>query len=574
MHKLKKCTKVILILFLITAISFCIFPASADDNETANQTTEQPTTEATTQQPTTSVSTVTLNQPSNGSTWTTYKTISYSASITGGTATLWAWDFNNDGTTDKTDTSGASSSSGTYTYSAAGTYSVKLTVTSTDSNVTQHANIPVTITEPELVALMELDIDEDTNTVSYESTTAGATSWSWDFGDGSSDSILKNGTHTYTKPDEYTVTLTAKSPAGKTATKTGTVDLNKVMAYFTVDKAGGSAPLTVKFTDKSSENPDTNDDIVKWVWDFDDGSAKTTVTKSSEADVSHTFTKEGDYDVTLTVTDEDDDTDSYEMLITVDNDVAPTAAFSLYSDDYDDEGKAPHTVRFIDKSKPSTETNSTIDEWYWQFINEDDKVVYYSYSQNPPSYTFEDAGKYTIKLTVTDKNEASDTEIKEDFIEVTLALSATFSASPASGYTPLTVSFTATDGSKNDYDIEEYHWTFGDGYTDKTTSRTTTHTYTTPGTYTVKLKVTDEEDNTYTYTKENCVTVNEYTTVTAATTQATPQPTVSSGSPATKSSGEQIFGLPGTEYVRDEMERFYGFYEEYLSFFAGIFGMK
>ncbi|MBN2733855.1 MAG: PKD domain-containing protein, partial [Methanomicrobiaceae archaeon] len=274
-----------------------------------------------------------------------------------------------------------------------------------------------------------------------------------------------------------------------------------------------------------------------------------------------------------TVTDEDDDTDSYELTITVDDDSAPTADFDLYSDDYEDSGAAPFAVRFIDESEPSEETNSTITEWYWEYIDEDGDIVHTSTSQNPYSYTFENAGLYTIRLTVTDEDGATDTETKEDFIEVTLGLSATFSASVTSGYAPLTVSFTATDGSDNDYDIEIYYWTFGDGAVTTTATGSTSHTYTTAGTYDVKLKVTDEEENTYTYTRENYITVNTKSTAAAATTQATTAPLTAANTVET-SSGTKIFGLPGTEFFRDEIERFYDFYEEYLSILTGMFGMS
>ncbi|MDD3978316.1 MAG: PKD domain-containing protein, partial [Methanomicrobium sp.] len=493
-----------------------------------------------------------------------------------GTATKWEWDFNNDGTVDKTDTSGASSCSGSYTYSAAGTYTVKLKVTSLDST----PNTPtksVTIKEPPLVAKMSWNLDKDDEELTYDSTTEGASSWSWNFGD-SGTSTLDNGTYTYTKSGKFNVKLTVKSPAGNTSYKTETVELDKVVAYFIPDKSSGSSPLTVKFTDESTENCDTRDYITKWIWDFGDGSPTTTITEASKADVEHTFTKEYDYDVTLTVTD-GVDTDKYKMTIIVDDDSAPAADFDLYSDDYNSKGKAPLTVRFKDKSKINTNTNSTIDKWYWEFINEDGEVIkpYASDTsayQNPPSYTFDKPGKYTIKLTVTDKDGASDTEIKEDFIEVTLGLSATFSAITTSGYKPLTVAFTASPGSDNDYAISKYYWEFGDGYTDSTTSRTASHTYTIAGTYTPKLTVTDSKGYTYTYKKDNYITVKDISQITAATTQATAAPTESLTELTDNSNGEKIFGLPGTEYFRDEMERFYSFYEEYLSLFAGIFGMK
>ncbi|MBN2733229.1 MAG: PKD domain-containing protein, partial [Methanomicrobiaceae archaeon] len=253
----------------------------------------------------------------SGTTWTTYNIVSFAGSISNGTASSWNWDFG-DSSTD------AASGSGTHTYSEAGTYTVTLTVTSADSDV---SNSPftdtITITEPPLVASFDIDLDDEE--LDYASTTTGAESWVWDFDDGSTDSTLESGTHIYTEPGDYTVTLTATSPAGNTSTYTEDIELNMLMAYFTADTVTGGVPLTVTFEDASSENPDTGDDIVEWEWDFDDGSSN--VVNDDDSDVEHTFDDEGTYTVTLTVTDEDDDTDSYELTITVDDDSAPTADF-------------------------------------------------------------------------------------------------------------------------------------------------------------------------------------------------------------------------------------------------------
>jgi large repetitive protein len=57
-------------------------------------------------------------------------------------------------------------------------------------------------------------------TVQFADNSTGAASWSWDFGDGTT-STQQNPTHTYTKPGNYTVTLTVGNSAGNnTVTKT------------------------------------------------------------------------------------------------------------------------------------------------------------------------------------------------------------------------------------------------------------------------------------------------------------------------------------------------------------------
>jgi PKD repeat protein len=65
-----------------------------------------------------------------------------------------------------------------------------------------------------------------------------------------------------------------------------------------------------------------------------------------------------------------------------------------------------------------------------------------------------------------------------------------FSASPTSGTAPLAVTF--TDGSTGG--VSSWAWTFGDGAT--STAQNPTHTYTTPGTYTVTLTGTTSSGTT------------------------------------------------------------------------------
>lgn len=76
----------------------------------------------------------------------------------------------------------------------------------------------------------------------------------------------------------------------------GAVDVNSMntppIAAFTADVESGCAPLTVNFTDNSTNFPQT------WTWDFDG-------TTSSEQNPSHIFSEPGTYNVSLTVSNLD-----------------------------------------------------------------------------------------------------------------------------------------------------------------------------------------------------------------------------------------------------------------------------
>ena len=131
-------------------------------------------------------------------------------------------------------------------------------------------------------------------TVTFNDTSTGSpTSWSWDFGDGVT-STLQNPTHTYTSVGSYTVIHTASNSM--------TIDHFKRMDYITVSPVvapvanfvgiplSGTAPLTVTFTDRSTNTP------TSWIWSFGDGST------STSQDPSHTYTSAGTYTVSLTAT--------------------------------------------------------------------------------------------------------------------------------------------------------------------------------------------------------------------------------------------------------------------------------
>jgi PKD repeat protein len=85
---------------------------------------------------------------------------------------------------------------------------------------------------------------------------------------------------------------------------------------------------------------------------------------------------------------------------------------------------------------------------------------------------------------------------------------ANFSFSPTSGTAPLTVTFDASASYDPDGSVVGYSWNFGDGATGS--GRVTSHTYTSNGTFTIRLTVTDNEGKTGSTTKSiTIVKVND-----------------------------------------------------------------
>jgi PKD repeat protein len=230
-------------------------------------------------------------------------------------------------------------------------------------------------------------------------------------------------------------------------------------AEFSASPTSGKVPLTVTFTDLSTNSP------TSWAWDFGDG------TTSDLQNPSHQYTVAGTYTVKLTVMNGDgSDEGVKEGYIIVNPKIPLEAQFIAYPR----QGTAPLSVLFVDVSRGSPE--STL----WDFGDGTTSTERF------PVHVYRDAGRYTVKLTVTNAA-GSDTVTREDYITVKPENPprAQFMAYPRQGTAPLSVLF--ADISRGN--VESRLWDFGDGTT--STERFAWHTYENHGKYTVTLRVTN-----------------------------------------------------------------------------------
>ncbi len=114
--------------------------------------------------------------------------------------------------------------------------------------------------------------------------------WSWDFGDGGT-SDLRNPSHEYAEPGDYTVILTATNPVGSVIeTKVNYISIFLLpKADFSADAIVGEPSFKVSFTDLSENMP------TEWLWDFGDGGS------SVLQNPTHTYIRSGFYTVNLTI---------------------------------------------------------------------------------------------------------------------------------------------------------------------------------------------------------------------------------------------------------------------------------
>ena len=114
-------------------------------------------------------------------------------------------------------------------------------------------------------------------------------------------------------------------------------------------------------------------------------------------------------------------------------------------------------------------------------------------TEENPSHTYTTSGSFTATLTVEDAEGLQDTDTVLITVETpdNEAPNAVAGATPTSGLVPLDVAFSST-GSTDDKGIVSYSWDFGDGSA-PSTEENPSHTYTTSGSFTATLTVTDEE---------------------------------------------------------------------------------
>ncbi len=300
-------------------------------------------------------------------------------------------------------------------------------------------------------------------TVTFTDQSSGApTSWQWDFdNDGNVDSTLQNPTHTFTTSGTYSVRLVARN-ANTEGTKT-VADmiraLGTVVPSFTTSASSGPAPLAVTFTDTSTEEPDS------WAWDFDnDGNVDSTAQNPT-----HSYTTPGTYSVRFTATNEGGSaTTTQTNLITVFTQVAADFSATPLA------GLIPLQVTFTDL------TTGDATDWAWDFENDGTTD---STLQNPV-FIYTTPGNYTVKLTASGPG-GTDTETKVGYVAVAGPVVADFSASSTREYNTTSINFTDTSTGT----VTSWAWDFeNDGLTDSTLQNPS-HTFSTPGTYSVRLTV-------------------------------------------------------------------------------------
>ncbi len=249
-----------------------------------------------------------------------------------------------------------------------------------------------------------------------------------------------------------------------------------------------SGPFSLSDVTFDASSSTSSSPIASFMWNFGDG------TTASGVVVKHAFQNTGNYTVTLTTTDANGLSASVTHPVIVVGNTKPTASFVT----------SPTTPAagqpiYFNASASQAGTGRFLVGYDWDF------GTGRTGTGVTTSKAYDTSGEYTVTLVVTD--DIGQTASTSKTVKVGADPVADFSFAPGSPTTATLVTFNSA-ASTSIAGLKSVTWDFGDGTAPvtSTTSFTIAHTFTTAGTYVVRLTVTDNNDRTATATKTVTVT--------------------------------------------------------------------
>src|SRR6266567_3430837 len=386
--------------------------------------------------------------------------VSFAASATGGTATYtsYAWSFG-DGATATTTTATA-----THTYTSKGTFTATVKVTDSGSSTATSASVSVTV-NPKLAASAtvnstQTDVGVSESFTAVTSGGVGSPTCSWSFGDGSTGSGCSTS-YSYTSAGSFTASVTVTDSLGVTATGSVTLTINDLPVVdfsFTPTNVFTGHPANFTATHTRGTGP------FSFRWDFGDGS------QGTGNPVSHTYTTDGTFTVTVTISDVFGSTGAQSHSVTV------TLSFGVTITSI---SPSPSEVGVQVSFTANTVSGTGPYACSWSFGDGS------SGTGCSLNHTYTSAGNFTAMINAADST--GQTSSASQQFAVKTKLSVTGSVGPNPTDADLSTSFTTK--AVGGVSPLTCNWSFGDGSSG--TGCSATHIYTTSGTFTANVTITD-----------------------------------------------------------------------------------
>lgn len=377
------------------------------------------------------------------------------------TITDYLWSFESVGTS-------SLASPGIVNFPSNGNYSVSLIVT-TNHNCSDTVSVPVLVHPlPELNFTVNptcINVPVTiipTHSISLvPSPGASVTSFAWDYGDNTFTNTAIPSAHTYTAAQVYTVSFSATSNMGCSATVTKSVEIYPTASVGFTTTSNMCMGNVTQFTGTTSIGSGT---VFALNWDFGDG------TQGTNQIATHTYSLPGNYPVTFSATTNHECITSETRTVTI----HPVPVNSYTAND---------VCLDLPTNFASTSSISTgfISSYSWDL---GDGTL--SSFANPLPHTYTLHGTYTPSFTATSNHGCSSTFINTVVIHPLPQIS----FNPPSACINSLIQFTNTSGVAVG-SITSYVWDFSDG-SPTSTLVNPSHTYTTDATYIVTVTATTD----------------------------------------------------------------------------------
>jgi PKD repeat protein len=306
----------------------------------------------------------------------------------------------------------------------------------------------------------------------------------WDFGDGGPPGSGLTASHSYSSPGDKTVTMTMDNGFDPAVVVTHTVHVNAPpVADFIFSPQTPTTSQQVRFSSTSSD-PDPGDTL-SYSWDLDGNGV---FGDSAGASPTFTYGTPGTYNVGLQVTDSSGATNTLVQPVTIQN--------SQPSADFSSAPAAPmlgQPVTFTASATPTAGQTITAIEWDFDYAGTASQFQADA-SGAGAARAFPTSGVHTVAMRATESGGG--------FVIVTHTLTvdappvAAFGFAPRSPVAGDTVTFVSSSIDP-DSPITNTAWDLnGDGRFNDASGPAASKRFTSPGSYTIGLDVTDAQGAT------------------------------------------------------------------------------